>query len=85
MWLVDVEDSFEQSFGWIGSAGVTLPVLLDEDRSLLGSYSLSEAGRSYSPVPVHVVIDGEGVITYLSKDNQPERVRDAIQQALDAL
>ena len=85
VWLVDVQDEFEQSYGWIGSAGVTLPVLLDKTKALYDSYSLSEAGMSSSPFPLHVVIDGDGVITYLSKDNQPELVRDAIEDALGTL
>ncbi len=82
---MDVEDSFEQSYSWVSTAGVTSPVLLDSDKALYSAYSISEAGHSDSPFPLHVVVDGDGVITYLSKDNQPERVRDAVQDALDAL
>jgi peroxiredoxin len=85
VWLIDVEDSFEQSYAWIGDAGVTLPVLLDLDRALYDSYSPQESGESHSPFPVHVVVDGQGVITYLARDNQPEAVRAAIQTALDEL
>jgi len=79
---VDVEDSFEASYAWIGEAGVTLPVLLDSDKRLYDGYSLSESGFSNSPYPLHVVVDGDGVITYLRRDNQPELVRDAIERAL---
>jgi peroxiredoxin len=84
-WLIDVQDTFEASLLWTGQAGVTLPVLLDLENTVYGSYSRSEVGDSYSPFPLHVVIDGSGVITYLSADNQPEQVRDAVSTALEKL
>ncbi len=80
-----MQDEFEQLYTWVGQAGVTSPVLMDESKQLYDSYALNEAGNSSSPYPVHVVVDGDGVITYLSKDNQPDLVRDAIQAALDEL
>ncbi len=85
MWLIDVEDSFEQSYGWVAQAGITLPVLLDRDSTAYRGYAGSEGGFTYAPYPLHVVVDGDGVITYLSVNSNPEFVRDAVEAALDRL
>ncbi len=79
-----MEDAFEQSYGWILQAGVTLPVLLDLDGSSYRSYRF-ESGGGTAPFPVHVVVDGDGYITYLSAQSNPELVRTAVEDALDRL
>ncbi len=85
VWLVAVEDPFELTWSWVGEAGVTLPVLQDHDGAAYGAYSDEEAGEPDPPFPLHVVVDGDGVIRYLSRENTPDQVRDAIDQALEAL
>ncbi len=80
-----MEDVFEASWSFIAEAGVTLPVLLDLEGSYYGSYAESEAGEPVPSFPLHVVVDGEGVIRYLSRENHPDQVRDAIRAALEDL
>ncbi len=85
MWLVDVEDAFEQTYAWIGEAGVTRPILLDLEGTNYESYSESGAASDGPPYPLHVVVDGDGIIRYLSRENHPDEVREAIQAALESL
>jgi len=85
VWLVDVQDSFELSYAWVVEAGITLPVLLDGEGSAYWSYDHGEAGLVSAPYPVHVVVDGEGVIRLFSRESELDLVIDAVQAALEAL
>ena len=83
MWLVDVENAFEQTCAWIDEAGVTRPVLMDIE----GTDYESDSGlpADASSCPLHGVVDGDGIIRCLSRENHPDKVRKAIRAALGSL
>ena len=82
MWLItpDPQGPVDR---FISEAEVTLPVLLDANRRSYISYDQDELGEVYSPYPLHVVIDGEGVIRHLSTESEPETVRAVIDALLE--
>lgn len=80
-WLVNVGDDYDSAYTFIGEAGTTLPVLLDTDQAVYSSYE-RDPEEAYAPFPVQVVIDRDGVITYLAFQYDAEAVRAAIEAAL---
>ena len=63
---MDAGESWESAWSFIDEQGVTLPVLLDTDRALYSSYSRTEAKSGSAPYPLHVIIDRNGIVRYLS-------------------
>ena len=59
-----------------------LPVLLDPDRDLLDAYDLSETLDRTGPYPVHVVVDADGVVRFLSVESDLTEIREAIESLL---
>ncbi len=62
--------------------GLEIPVLLDPDRSVLDAYDLSEAGTRTGPYPVHVVVDEEGIVRFLSVESDLAEIRTVIEDLL---
>lgn len=52
---------------------VPMTTLLDTG-GVYRSYDRDELGESEAPYPLHVVIDGEGVVRYLSTESDPAEV-----------
>ncbi len=80
MLLINPRDSYDVAYEWLGDNGVGLRCLLDSGGSTYNSYG--PIPDSYAPFPVQVVIDQEGVIQYLSGQNDTAAVRAAIEALL---
>lgn len=74
-------DSYDTTYEWLGDNGVTLLNLLDSGGAAYNSYG--GIPDAYAPFPVQVVVDQEGVIRYLSGQNDTAAVRAAIDALLD--
>lgn len=83
VWLVNPEDDLEDSFSFVGDAGVTLPVLLDVGGDSYRGYPIG-SGDPYAPFPLQVVIDEEGVIRYLAFQHDPTALRAVVDGLLAA-
>lgn len=59
---------------------ITTPTLLDSDEEIYSSYQRSPEG--FAPYPLHVVIDKEQKITYLSYQSDIVALQAAIDRAL---
>jgi len=81
VWLVDVKQDFDTAWEFIAEAGLSLPVLLDEDGIYYESYATEPA---LTPYPLHVVVDRAGDIVYVNREYDADALRDAIRAALDA-
>ena len=68
-----------QSF--LQEANTTLSSLMDQQQSVYGHYR--PTAESYAPFPLHVVIDGDGIIRYLRTQYDAQAVRDAIDAILE--
>ncbi|MCB9758531.1 MAG: hypothetical protein H6739_01695 [Alphaproteobacteria bacterium] len=58
-----------------------MPALLDTSESVYGSYNWNDG--AYAPFPLQVVVNKNGIITYISRQYNADAARAAIQQALD--
>jgi peroxiredoxin len=76
--LVNPVDDQYTAADFLTQADVTLPCLLDEE-GLYGGYPRPGA---YGPYPLHVLIDADGVIRYLSSQYDPQAAHEAISAAL---
>lgn len=81
--FVNVGESFDTAYSFAEEAQLTLPVLLDEDQRAYSSYSYSEFGAGSAPFPRQVVVDREGIITWMSGEYDADEASAAIQAALD--
>ena len=79
--LVNVEDNFDDAWLFLQEATTEMTCLFDETGDLYRGYS-SEAAEG--PFPLEVVIDRDGIITYISRNYDAPELREAIQAALDA-
>lgn len=79
--LVNPQDSYETAYEWLGDNGVRLLNLLDPGGSIYRSYG--GIPDAYAPFPLQVVVDQEGVIRYLSGQNDTAAVRAAIDLLLE--
>ncbi len=70
-------DAMETAYDWLGASSISLPCALDTDETIYRSYG---DGDNFAPFPLHVVLDGDGVITYLAWQYD----HDALTTALDA-
>ena len=66
---------------FIGESGGALRVVLD-DQGLYGRYDRATLFETYAPYPLHVVLDGEGVIRWMSTESEPQAVREVIEGLL---
>ena len=78
MLLVNPEDDQYDAIEFLQEANAELPCLLD-DADIYSSYPRQGA---YAPFPVHVLIDGDGVIQYLSFQYEPQSAHAAIERVL---
>lgn len=81
MVLVNPEDSYDTAWRWLGENGVGLLNLLDPGGSIYRSYG--GIPDAYAPFPLQVVVDQEGVVRYLSGQNDTAAVRAAIDALLE--
>ncbi len=78
--LVNSGETFDDAWDYLAGYQVGTTCLLDPDQSMYSSYTGVEA--PYAPFPQQVVIDRDGVITYLSTQYDADAVRAAIDAAL---
>ena len=76
---MNVGESAELALAYAEHAGVSSPVLLDSEGRWHTSYGLEDG---YAPFPVQVVIDRDGVITYIGRQYDVQAARRAIDEAL---
>ncbi len=81
MLLVNPKDPYEVCYDWLGDNGVTLPNLMDPGGSVYNSYG--PLPDSYAPYPVQVIIDQDGIIQYLSGQNDTSAVKAVIDELLE--
>jgi len=62
--------------------GLELPVILDPSRTLIDAYDLSEAGERTGPYPIHVVVDAQGIVRFLSVESDLTEIREVIEALL---
>ena len=62
--LANPHNDAEETLEVLAKYELTIPTLLDSDKSIYTSYDRSQEG--FAPYPLHVIIDGAGVIRYLS-------------------
>lgn len=82
VWLINPEDDLDEAFGFVGDAGVDLPVLLDPGGSNYRGYPIG-GEVPYGPYPLQVVIDADGVIRYLARQHDPTALRATVDGLLD--
>lgn len=81
VWLVNPEDGLDRTYEFLDGADVELPSLIDTGGEIYRRYPRGEA-TSYAPFPVHVIIDQEGVIRYLSYQYDADALRRTIDELL---
>jgi len=81
VWLVNVKEDVDSAWEFIAEAGLSLPVLLDEDGRYYEGYATEAA---LTPYPLHIVVDRSGDIVYINREYDADLLRDAIRAALDA-
>ncbi len=81
VWLVDVGDGFDDVYDLAERVGLDWPILLDEQGLSPNRYG--ELGDSAANFPLNVVIDRDGIIRYLSDDDDPAGFAAAIADALE--
>lgn len=67
---------------FLAETGVTMPALLD-DQGVYAGYDRGSLGEASAPYPLHVVIDGDGVIRHFSIDSDPAETVRVIAALLD--
>jgi len=77
---VNVGESAELAAAFAEQAGVSSPVLLDSESRWHISYGGMDEG--YAPFPLQIVVDREGVITYIGRQYDVSAVRRAVDEAL---
>lgn len=80
--MVNAGDAYDVAWDYLDNLGVGLTCLLDQSKSVYSAYS--GVPNAYAPFPLQVVIDREGVITYLNGQYDAEAVKAAIDAALAA-
>ena len=78
-WFVNVGETAESAYDFIGEGGVTAPCLLDTEAEFYQSYYRPP---SSGPYPLDVVVDREGVISHISGNYDADAMRNAIEAAL---
>ena len=79
-WVNSLEIATD-AYEFLASAGVDTTCLLDDMSSVHNSYDIPHEGQSWAPYPLQVVVDREGVITYLANEADPDAVKEAIEAA----
>jgi len=82
VWMIDVGDAFDDVYALAERVGLHWPILLDE-RGLSPS-RYTELSDTVPQYPLNVVVDREGVIRYLSTQDDPAGFSAAITAALEA-
>ncbi len=83
IWLVNAGDSYEDAFEFVGEAGVTLPTLLDSEKSLYDQYNRNDAvGSGYGPFPLQILMDRDGVIRHMAVQYDAADMRSRIDELL---
>ena len=72
----------DEGIDFVFEAEVDITCLWDSEMTTYSSYAYNESGEIYAPFPIYVVIDHEGIITYISRVNDPEEIRLEIAAAL---
>lgn len=78
-WLVNNADDVETAADFLEEADVPLRCLLD-DAGVYETYPRDES--AFAPYPLHVLIDADGVIRYLSYRYDPITAQAAIDAVL---
>ena len=60
IWLVNTGDTYENALTFATEAGVEVPVLLDSEGTVYGSYDRADLGPASAPFPLQLVIDRSG-------------------------
>jgi hypothetical protein len=81
--LANAGDSSGVIQSFLEEAGTSLHSLMDQQQTIYGNYRPTE--ETYAPFPVQVVIDTNGVITYLRSQYDAQAVRFAIDTALSEI
>lgn len=79
--MVNYQETYETAAGFAAESGIESPVLLDDGEHY--SHYAQAAGFGYAPFPLHVVVDQEGVITYLARQYDSSALFDALDQTLE--
>lgn len=82
VWTVNVSDPAETVREWGADAGVTLPMLYDGRPHYERYYAVPAVDEPYAPYPLWVVVDREGVITYISHQLDQTALEAAVEAAL---
>ena len=76
-----VSEPLDDAAYFLSGTDVTVPCLLDLAAEQYGSYSI---GAGDAPYPLEVLIDRDGVISYISREYDGPALSAAIRAALDA-
>lgn len=63
---------------FIESTGASFPVVVDSD----ATYNRYVNDDAISPYPIDIVVDGDGVIVYFSREYDPDALRAAVERVL---
>jgi hypothetical protein len=80
VWLINSGDSYDTAWTFIDGAGIEAPCLLDSAATMINGYGFPD--DAYAPFPRHVVVNREGVITYLATQYDANALLAAIDDAL---
>ena len=75
-------DSLDEAYSFVGDPGVGLPVLFDTGGDLYQTY-FYERVEPWAPFPVQVVIDQDGLIQYVSFQNDPAALRSVVDSLIE--
>ena len=68
---------------WTDEAGIEgIPVLLDAASNTYESYYVPSQ-QAYAPFPLQVIVDQEGVITYIARQHDVDAVRAELDRLLE--
>lgn len=79
-WLNPVEIATD-SHSFLVEAGVDTTCLTDEMSGVYNTYDVDRDGQWWAPFPMQVVVDRDGVITYLANEADPDAAKAAIEAA----
>lgn len=79
-WLVNVGERYDEAMRFARQGDLTLPIVLDERQEHYDRFYVREDG--FAPFPLHVVVNRDGEIVYLSQTYDAEALRGAIGAAL---